>query len=193
MPFFDLANADLVISFGANFLETWLSPVAYTRGFAKMRRGDPKRRGYFIQFEAQMSQTAAKADEWIPLHPGTEGLVALAIGKLAAEAKGAAVPRAFASVNIAEVVKKSGVNLEALEHVVTAHRRSASPCSPSRVARRWVRATASRPRKLCWRSMHWADNFGQTGRCVSFAACTECRMHIIVLRTGRRWRTSSQR
>ncbi|HAV77670.1 MAG TPA: hypothetical protein DCX53_09995, partial [Anaerolineae bacterium] len=95
MPFFDLANADVVLSFGANFLETWLSPVAYTRDFAKMRRSNPKRRGYFIHFESRMSQTASKADEWIPLHPGTEGLVALAIGKLVAEAKGGAIPRAF--------------------------------------------------------------------------------------------------
>jgi anaerobic selenocysteine-containing dehydrogenase len=86
MPFFDLANADLVVSFGANFLETWLSPVAFTRGFAKMRRGNPERRGYFIQFESRMSQTASKADEWVPLRPGTEGMVALAIGRLIAEA-----------------------------------------------------------------------------------------------------------
>lgn len=118
MPFFDLANSDLVLSFGANFLETWLSPVAYTRGFAKMRRGNPKRRGHFIQFEARMSQTAAKADEWIPLHPGTEGLVALAIGKLVAEARGAAAPRAFASVNVDDVVTESGVTRETLDVVV---------------------------------------------------------------------------
>ena len=117
MPFFDLGNADLVISFGSNFLETWLSPVAYTREFAKMRRGNPKRRGYFIQFEAQLSQTGAKADEWIPLHPGTEGMVALAIGKLSAEAKGTVIPRAFASVDVNDVVKKSGVKLEVLEAV----------------------------------------------------------------------------
>ncbi len=88
LPFFDIGNADLVLSFGANFLETWLSPVAYTRGYAKMRGGDPRRRGYFVQFEARMSSTAAKADQWIPIRPGTEGLVALAIGRLVAEAKG---------------------------------------------------------------------------------------------------------
>jgi len=117
MPFFDLANADVILSFGANFLETWLSPVAYTRGFAKMRRGNPKRRGYFIQFESRMSQTAAKADEWIPLQPGTEGLVALAIGRLVAEAKGGALPKAFASVDAADVASKSDVKLETLEHI----------------------------------------------------------------------------
>jgi anaerobic selenocysteine-containing dehydrogenase len=117
LPFFDLAHADVVLSFGANFLETWLSPVAYTRGFAKMRRGNPKRRGYFIQFESRMSQTAAKADEWIPLLPGTEGLIALAIGRLVAEAKGGAVSKTFASINLEEVAAKSGVKLETLEHI----------------------------------------------------------------------------
>src|SRR5512134_2935 len=90
MPHFDISTSDLVLSFGANFLETWLSPVAYNLAFSKMRRGDPKHRGHFIQFEARMSQTAAKADEWIPVQPGTEGLVALAIGKAVAEARGGA-------------------------------------------------------------------------------------------------------
>lgn len=61
--FFDIAGADVTFSFGANFLETWLSPVAYTRGFAKMRQGRPNRRGYLVHFEPRMSQTAAKADE----------------------------------------------------------------------------------------------------------------------------------
>lgn len=117
MPFFDLANSDLVVSFGANFLETWLSPVAFTRGFSKMRRGNPERRGYMIQFEARMSQTASRADEWVPLRPGTEGMVALAIGRLIAEARGGAVPAAFASVDPLTVASEAGVKLETLEHM----------------------------------------------------------------------------
>jgi anaerobic selenocysteine-containing dehydrogenase len=83
-----------------------------------MRRGNPKRRGYFIQFEARLSQTGAKADEWIPVRPGTEGLVALAIGRLVAEAKGGAVPGAFESVNVEDVVTQSGVTLKHLEGIV---------------------------------------------------------------------------
>ena len=117
LPFFDIANAELVVSFGANFLETWLSPVAYTRGFAKMRRGNPERRGRFIQFESRLSQTAAKADEWIPIRPGTEGLVAAAIGRLVAEAKGGAVSEAFANVDLNEVLSLADISLETLEHV----------------------------------------------------------------------------
>jgi len=117
MPYFDIANSDLVLSFGANFLETWISPVSFTRDYAKMRRGNPRKRGHFIQFESRMSQTASKADEWIPLRPGTEGLVALAIGKLVAEAKGSAIPASFDVVDPAMVAATADVPLEMLEHV----------------------------------------------------------------------------
>ena len=117
LPFFDIANADLTFSFGANFLETWLSPVAYTRGYAKMRKQE-KKRGYLVHFESRMSQTAAKADEWIPLRPGTEGLVALAIGRLVAETGGfPSVPAAFANVDVAAVAEASGVPEETLTHL----------------------------------------------------------------------------
>ena len=116
MPFFDLANADVVFSFGAKFLETWLSPVAYTRGYSKMRKGKNGRRGYFVQFEARMSQTAAVADEWIPVKPGSEGLVAAAIGKLVAEKRGASAG-AFKSADVKAAVQASGVSMETLEHL----------------------------------------------------------------------------
>jgi anaerobic selenocysteine-containing dehydrogenase len=115
LPFFDLAGADVTFSFGANFLETWLSPVAYTRGFSRMRKQE--KRGYLVQFEPRMSQTAAKADEWIPLKPGTEGLVALAVGRLAAEVRGGALPRAFVDVDVAGIAEQSGVSEEILIHL----------------------------------------------------------------------------
>lgn len=127
LPFFDIGNSDLVLSFGANFLETWLSPVAYNREFGKMRRGNPKKRGYFIQFEPRMSQTAASADEWIPIHPGTEGMVALAIGRLVAEARGGEMPAAFANVDLEAVTSEAGISLETLENVVEHIVDAASP------------------------------------------------------------------
>ena len=36
LPSYRMDKADLVVSFGADFLETWLSPVAYARKFKKM-------------------------------------------------------------------------------------------------------------------------------------------------------------
>ncbi len=127
LPFFDIGNASLTFSFGANFLETWLSPVAYTRGFSNMRRGPKRARGYFVQFEPRMSQTAAKADEWIPIKPGTENLVALAIGRLVAEARGGAVPQAFSAVDVNAAVSASGVGKETLEHLADLFNRAEKP------------------------------------------------------------------
>lgn len=117
LPVFDLANADVVFSFGANFLETWLSPVAYTRGYARLRRQDEFSRGYFVQFEPRLSQTAAKADEWIACAPGSEGLLALALGRLVAEAKGGAIPQAFLDVDVAAIAAQTGVSEETLAHL----------------------------------------------------------------------------
>ncbi|MGC1374694.1 MAG: molybdopterin-dependent oxidoreductase [Anaerolineales bacterium] len=124
--FFDLAGADVTFSFGSNFLETWLSPVAYTRGFAKMRQGTD-RRGYLVQFEARMSQTGMKADEWIPVIPGTEGLVAAALGRLIGEQKGGTAPAAFAKTDIAKAAELSGVSKETLQRLATIFAGAATP------------------------------------------------------------------
>src|SRR5579884_166915 len=39
LPSFDLANARSVLAFGADFLETWLSPVYYSVGYGIFRHG----------------------------------------------------------------------------------------------------------------------------------------------------------
>jgi anaerobic selenocysteine-containing dehydrogenase len=76
---FDLARADYVISFGADFLGTWNSPVAQSIGYGEMRQGRPGRRAKFVQVESRMSQTGANTDEWISCRPGMEGALALGI------------------------------------------------------------------------------------------------------------------
>jgi len=127
LPYFDLANADVTFSFGANFLETYLSPVAYSRGFAHMRRGKTGQRGYLVQFEPRLSQTAATADEWIPLAPGSEGLVALAIGQLVAQEYGGAIPNAFLGEDIASVVSASGISEADLRRLASIFAQAAYP------------------------------------------------------------------
>jgi len=82
LPTFDLANARYVLSFGADFLGTWNSPVAQNVGYGLMRQGRPGVRGAFAQVESRMSQTGANADEWVPVKPGTEGVLALGIAKV---------------------------------------------------------------------------------------------------------------
>jgi anaerobic selenocysteine-containing dehydrogenase len=127
LPYFDMANADVTFSFGANFLETYLSPVSYSRGFAQMRRGQAGRRGYLVQFEPRLSQTAATADEWIPIAPGSEGLVGLAIGQLVAQVRGGAIPNAFLGVDVASAVSASGVSEDNLRRLASVFAEAAHP------------------------------------------------------------------
>lgn len=162
LPFFDIGNSDLVLSFGANFLETWLSSVAYNREYAKLRRGNPKRRGHLIQFEARMSQTAATADEWIPIHPGTEGLVAMALGRLVAEARGGDMPAAFANVDLEAVSSESGVAAETLEHIVQHILDAASPIAiPGGAMLSMGNGLQSAQAVMALNAQ--ADNFGKAG------------------------------
>lgn len=114
IPFFDIERAEVTLSFGANFTETWLSPVAYSQSYGEMRQGDPAKRGYLFQFESRMSQTAANADEWIPIKPGTEGRVALAIGKVAAMESKLGVPPAYRRVDVEQAAEAADVSPDTL-------------------------------------------------------------------------------
>jgi anaerobic selenocysteine-containing dehydrogenase len=79
VPTYDLARANYVISFGADFLGTWGSVVAQNRAYGEMRQGRPGVRGKLVQVESRMTTTGASADEWVPAKPGTEGVLALAL------------------------------------------------------------------------------------------------------------------
>ncbi len=79
LPTFDLANARFVISFGADFLGTWNSPVSQSHAYGEMRQGRLGIRGAFVQVEARMSQTGANADQWVPVRPGTDAVLALGL------------------------------------------------------------------------------------------------------------------
>jgi anaerobic selenocysteine-containing dehydrogenase len=161
LPFFDVGGAQTVFSFGANFLETWLSPVSYTRGFTGLRDSKTKLRGTLVQFEARMSGTGAKADHWVPLRPGTEGLIALAIGKLVSEIRGGATPRAFSGVDPAEVAEKAGVEFEALKSLAELFANSNALAIPGGAALGQSNGLETAEAILALNA--FADNFGKPG------------------------------
>src|SRR5919197_978670 len=86
IPHYAFEEAEVVLSFGADFLETWLSNVGHARGFTRMHTFRDGRAGTFIHVEPRQSITASSADEWIRNAPGTEGMLALAILKVLLEA-----------------------------------------------------------------------------------------------------------
>jgi anaerobic selenocysteine-containing dehydrogenase len=79
LPYYDLKNTRYLLSFGADYLGSWLSPVHHSLGYGHSRQGLPEVRGRFVQIEPRMSLSGAAADEWIAAKPGTEGLLALAL------------------------------------------------------------------------------------------------------------------
>jgi len=79
LPYYDLENTHFLLSFGADYLGSWLSPVHYGLGFGRSRQNRPAERGQFVQIEPRMSLSGAAADEWIAARPGTEGMLALGI------------------------------------------------------------------------------------------------------------------
>lgn len=102
LPYYDLENTKFLLSFGADFLSTWLSPVNLTDGFGKMRQEGKGDRGYHVHAEPRLSLTGANADEWIPLRPGTEGFLALGMAQYILEKGYFKGPEKRAWINLLE-------------------------------------------------------------------------------------------
>ncbi len=99
LPDFDLANANFVLSFGADFLSTWGASTRLALGYGEFRQGaGRKERGTLVQVDPRFSLTAANADQWLPIKPGLEGYLALSL----------------AQVIINEGLQAPGVNVDAL-------------------------------------------------------------------------------
>jgi molybdopterin-containing oxidoreductase family iron-sulfur binding subunit len=77
VPSFRLQDAKVLFSFGADFLETYLSPVEYSRAYSE--RHALGQGGVCAHFSPRLSLTAANADEWVKIRPGTEAAVILSL------------------------------------------------------------------------------------------------------------------
>ncbi|MCK5652001.1 MAG: molybdopterin-dependent oxidoreductase, partial [Gemmatimonadetes bacterium] len=82
---YDWANTNYVLSFGSAFLESRQPIVKMLQAYSRLRRGRPDHRARIVQVESRFSVTAAKADEWIPIEPGTEGALALSMARVIVE------------------------------------------------------------------------------------------------------------
>lgn len=76
---YDLTRARYVLSFGAGLLDGWGSPSHAMRAFSRWRETAAGSRTKVVQIESRLSSTAAHADEWVPIVPGTEASLALGL------------------------------------------------------------------------------------------------------------------
>ena len=89
-PRFDLTDADLVVDFGNEILDTGLSPMEHQRQLAAARdiATHPNGGARFVYVGPRLSQTGSNSDEWLAARPGSEGILALALARVAIESGG---------------------------------------------------------------------------------------------------------
>src|SRR4051812_25260325 len=78
MPQYHFDQADVIVSFDADFLATGASPLQYTRGYSSKRRisATAPTKSYHVQIESRLSLTGSNADKRLRVAPGELGHVA---------------------------------------------------------------------------------------------------------------------
>lgn len=112
-------KARVVLSFGADFLGTWQSPVHNSVEYAAFREAP---RGVLVQVEPKMTLTGANADMWVAVRPGTEGVFALAVANALSAKKPARLDglpgKAKQLIRRYDIKKASRITGASGEHIV---------------------------------------------------------------------------
>ncbi|MFC1938051.1 molybdopterin-dependent oxidoreductase [Chloroflexota bacterium] len=78
---YDLAHTNYILSFGASILESYKPLARSLRMWGKIRRERPNR-AKVVVIDPRYSVTALRADQWLPINPGTDGALAMAIANV---------------------------------------------------------------------------------------------------------------
>ena len=112
-------RAKVILSFGADFVGTWVSQVHFAAEYGHFRTSP---RGMLIQAEPKMTLTGANADLWLATRPGTDGALALGIANILVSKHGKdisglpdSIQQLIESYNISRVQEITGVSGE---HIV---------------------------------------------------------------------------
>lgn len=117
LPSYRFDNAKTIVSIGADFLGTWVSPVEFANQYAKTRRIDDVNNASvsrLICFESYMSLTGSNADNRVMVRPSEVGIAIVALhNEVAKLAGGTSVSGGgnFAHENAANGVKQAAQDL----------------------------------------------------------------------------------
>jgi len=91
VPSYRFDNAKVIVGFGADFLGTWISPLEFTKQWAKNRRPTPENptMSRHIHFETGLSITGSNADVRFPIKPSAEGVILVSLYNQIAKLAGA--------------------------------------------------------------------------------------------------------
>ncbi len=81
IPDYHFDKAKVIVSFGADFLGTWISPLEFTKQWVKNRRPSKENptMSRHIQFETNLSVTGSNADVRFPIKPSAEGVILISL------------------------------------------------------------------------------------------------------------------
>ncbi|GGK67320.1 TAT-variant-translocated molybdopterin oxidoreductase [Rufibacter glacialis] len=94
VPGYDFSKARVIVSIGADFLGSWISPVEYSKQYIVNRKvtADKPTMSRHFQFESFLSLTGANADVRVPVKPSEYGAVVAALyNRVAGGTGGAAI------------------------------------------------------------------------------------------------------
>ena len=112
IPSYQFDKAKIIVSLGADFLGTWLSPVEFSKQYAENRKikNNKPELSRHIHFESMMSLTGSNADDRFTHKPSETGAIALA---LLAKLGGSVTSPALADVKLVKGIEKTAALLNA--------------------------------------------------------------------------------
>jgi molybdopterin-containing oxidoreductase family iron-sulfur binding subunit len=112
VPSYDFSKAKVIVSIGADFLGTWLSPTEFSKQYSSGRKVSEKKKfmSRHYQFESNLSLTGANADYRTMIKPSQEGLVVASLYNQVASHFGASTLDVH-SVSDLDYVKKAAKDL----------------------------------------------------------------------------------
>jgi len=128
IPNYRFDKADVIVSFGADFLGTWISPIEYARQYAENRKIEEVKNAkmsHHIQVESHMSMTGSNADNRILVKPSEQGAaIANLYNALAGELS-------MPTVSAPQINAKAAAALKKVAKELASKRRSALVVSDS--------------------------------------------------------------
>ncbi len=116
---YDFGRARYIVSFGADFLESWPGSIEHQRGFAQSHGFTQGQVAKFVYLSSRRDLTGLNADEWHPIRPGSEAALALAMANLLLEERGgnAGLRSAVASYTPDVAARETGLPVATIQRL----------------------------------------------------------------------------
>ncbi len=164
LPQYDFGAARYIVSFGADYLETWGSTVDYQRGFAQAHGFNNGTMARAVFVGPRFSLTAANSDEWMSVPAGAETLVALAMAQVIAAKNGHAMAGSLTAYAPETIAAQAGVTAAQ----ITALAEAFAAASPSLAVAGGVGAQHRGAIDLCQAVNTLNEVAGNVGKTVNF-------------------------